>query len=183
MARGATMPDMEPNTRIQEKGGATGKKAVQWFWILIVLLVVGGIVFMFAKKVGQEKPVPTAEQEHLQEKGAASSRGPSLSWEFAPAGGDPATGAPLTTVMLVVDGEVRELGTATGACSIVDGSSSTWALAEGEITGVVCYFAGAGEEYGVFYDAGAYVVKKGVVEEGSAETPGFRGNYEALFTI
>lgn len=172
------MPGMEQKPNDAKKGG----KMTQWFWILIVLLIVGGIAYLVGMKADKAK-APAPEVPEALMDSAEVKRGPSLSWEFAPAGGDPATGAPLTKVTLVADGEARELGTATGSCSIVDGSGTSWSLSEGEVTGVICYFAGGGEEFGVFYDAGAYVVKKGVIEEGSAEEPGLRGQYEALFTI
>lgn len=160
-----------------------GGKGKQWAWLLVALVIIVGLIYFLGKGESAHAPADGAALE--EESGAMekTSVGPSLSWEFAPAGGDSATGAPLTKVMLVVNGESRDLGTATGSCSIVDGSGTTWSLMEGEITGTICYFAGAGEEYGVFYDAGAYVVKKGSVEEGSAEVAGSRGGYEALFTI
>jgi hypothetical protein len=159
-----------------------GKGRSQWLWVIIVLLIIAGAVYFLGK--GDAKapaPEPEGENSALQSENERKT-GPSLSWEFAPAGGDPETGAPMTKVMLVVDGESRDLGVHDGHCMIVDGAGA-WTLSEGEITGVICYFAGAGTELGVFYDAGTYVVKQGVVEEGTAEEPGIRGEYEALFTI
>ncbi|MGB4076260.1 MAG: hypothetical protein WBK28_00965 [Minisyncoccia bacterium] len=162
---------------VRTTGGAKWK---QWFSLFVVLVLLGGGVYLF----GQSAKAPSREEagDTTLSTGATKKVGPSLSWEFAPAGTDAATGAPETKVMLMVNGKLNELGIATGSCSILDGSGG-WPLADGEVTGVICYFAGAGEEYGVFHEVGEYVVKKGVVEEGSSEEPGLRGEYNTLFTI
>ena len=182
------IPLPSPTKPVGGGGGDKGGKKVdkgatwqKWVWILVALLIVGGVVYFMGKNKA-EAPAPEGVATEEAMLGAGDTRGPSLLWEFASAGGDPNKGAPLTKVMLVINGETRDLGTAQGNCMIVDGSGTS-ALVEGEITSVVCSFGGAGTEYGVFYDAGTYVVKKGVIEEGTAEEPGMRGEFEALFTI
>ncbi|MEK7068304.1 MAG: hypothetical protein AAB964_00635, partial [Patescibacteria group bacterium] len=65
-----------------------------------------------------------------------------------------------------------------GNCFSVAGSS--WELLENELTGAICYSAGGGKEIGVFEEGGTLVLKEGEVEEGGAETPGFRGNFAPL---
>ena len=108
----------------------------------------------------------------------------SFEWTFAVVGGNPTSGADKTEVTLTHDGVVKVIGTYEGGCSVLGGEgASGWPLAEGEVTAVICYWAGAGDEVGVFYENGVYVVKHGALEEGTAEEAGTRGGYETLFTI
>lgn len=160
-----------------------------WWWVLGAVVVIG-LIAVFINMKGTS---PEPKDEGLLEAAAGTvSVKPSLEWEFAPAGGDPETGAYKTSVALFVDGERRELGVYTGSCSVLGGEESLRSLVEGEVTGVICWFAGGGDELGVFYENNAYVVKKGVIEEGplvrdpdalTAEEPGLRGRFETLFTI
>lgn len=84
-------------------------------------------------------------------------------------------------VSITYKGEKRVVGTYPGSCSIVEDSS--WPLLENELTGVICWFAGGGSEVGVFYEDGKRVVKVGALEEGTAETEGFRGDFETAFAL
>ncbi|MFZ2555990.1 MAG: hypothetical protein WAZ27_01515 [Minisyncoccia bacterium] len=104
-------------------------------------------------------------------------------WSFAPAGEDAASGAPKTTVTLRNGETSYSIGTYIGSC--VDMQASSWKLAEdeGEIAGAVCWWAGGGQEIGVFSEDGKAVIKVGDIDEGDAENPGFRGNWRTLFEI
>lgn len=149
-----------------------------WWWVLGFLAIVGLISFF----VGIKSESPQTENKEVSDEATSQTNNPKFEWEFSPAGGDPVTGAFKTSVVLLVEGEQHELGMYSGSCSVLGGDFS-WERAPGEVTGVICYFAGAGDELGVFYENGDYVVKKGVIEEGSEETPSFRGNYETLFAL
>ena len=105
-----------------------------------------------------------------------------ITWEFEEVGTDEETGAPETRVIMKVEGDSTDLGTYEGSCSEIKGSS--WSLVEGEVSGVICWFAGGGTEIGVFEEAnGSLVVKKGVLDEGSAEEPGMRGGFSLMFKL
>lgn len=163
------------------KTGGAGPKWSQWVWVLIALLVIGGFVYFLGKQEAKA-PEESMEEEVMEGETDRTHAGPSLMWEFNPAGGNQLSGAPDVQVMLVVDGETHDLGTYPGSCMIVDGSGA-WLLQEGEVTGVICWWNKKGTELGVFYQNGRYVVKKGAIEEGSGTVPSMRGNYEEMFTI
>lgn len=105
---------------------------------------------------------------------------PSFSWTFADKGEDQ-HGAPQTAVSLAMNGKSFDLGTYAGNCTDVKGSS--WKPVEGEQAGVICYFAGGGVELGVFEENGKLVVKKGIVDEGTAETASTRGGFDFLLSL
>jgi hypothetical protein len=90
-------------------------------------------------------------------------------------------GIPQTAVALKINEEVRPLGTYEGSCAEITGSS--WTLLEGEVTGVICWWAGGGEEIAVFSEQGRYAVKQGQLDEGTEEAPGTRGNFSTLFEV
>lgn len=48
---------------------------------------------------------------------------------------------------------------------------------------VVCWWAGGGKEIGVFMQDGNDVVMVGDVDEGDAETGGFRGNFQTVMEL
>jgi hypothetical protein len=101
-------------------------------------------------------------------------------WSFKSLPED-AQGVPKTAVTLSVDGVAREVGTYDGSCMVIEGSA--WQYLDGEHAGAICYFAGGGTEIGVFEENNQMVVKQGIVDEGSAEVPGTRGDFKTLFVI
>ncbi len=104
-----------------------------------------------------------------------------LSWEFTSRGEDAKTSAPQTAVTLHVGAKAYDLGTYTGNCFDMKGSS--WKLSENEVAGAVCWWAGGGHEIGVFKENGKLVVKVGELDEGSEEIPGFRGNFKTKISL
>lgn len=104
-----------------------------------------------------------------------------FTWTLEDKGEDPETLSPLTRVTLSVGGTVHDVGTYAGSCSEIE--ESAWELLPGERSGVICWWAGGGQEIGVFEEEGKLVVKVGVLEEGTAETSGTRGNFETLLEL
>jgi hypothetical protein len=157
-----------------------GKKKKTWLWVLIGLVILGGLWYALT---GSPSGVKAPKEENVEDTsmGTQVEGQPSFLWEFSPVAGNNETGAPRTKVTLSVGGEVREIGTYDGSCLVINGSS--WTLAENELTGVICWFAGGGDEVGVFYENGAYVVKHGYLEEGVEGEAGMRGQYEELFSL
>ena len=102
-------------------------------------------------------------------------------WTFTSAGEDEASGAPLTRVTLQAGDKTHEIGTYQGSCSEIKASS--WGLVQDEQEGVICWWAGGGTELGVFQENGKLVVKKGAIEEGTAEGGGFRGDFKTLLEL
>jgi hypothetical protein len=85
---------------------------------------------------------------------------------------------PRSTVHIAIGQEVRTIGTFDGTCAEYDTD-----LLPNEETKVVCWWAGGGNEIGVFTENGVRVVKVGDVDEGSAEEPGFRGNFRTVLDL
>lgn len=88
---------------------------------------------------------------------------------------------PRTGVTLKYGGALYSAGEFDGSCFVVE--DSEWELLEDERSGVICWWAGGGREIGVFEEGGALAAKVGIVEEGTAEDPGFRGEFTELFRV
>lgn len=106
---------------------------------------------------------------------------PSYEWRFEDAGENEEIGAPMTKVTLVANGESHDVGTYEGSCSKIE--DSAWPYLDNEVTGVICWFAGGGSEIGVFRENGAILVKAGLLDEGSAEVEGTRGDFTTLLEL
>jgi hypothetical protein len=115
---------------------------------------------------------PQPEEAGVQEK---------YVWTFKDKGTKGDANAPQTEVTLAYSGGVRTIGTFEGTCAAID--RSEWQLLPGEKSGVICWFAGGGEEIGVFEGKDSLVVKVGTVEEGDAETPGGRSNFKTILSL
>lgn len=110
----------------------------------------------------------------------ASRDASSATWAFDPAGTD-ATEAPLTFVSVTAGGKTYDAGTYQGSCFTIEGSN--WELLPGELSGAICWWAGGGTELGLFTEGDELVVKRGYLEEGSAEVQGSRGDFSTLFVL
>lgn len=128
---------------------------------LVVILIVGYAAYMRSK--------PTLNTEPVKEE---------FAWTFVDRGINRPTGAPTTEVTLRIAQVDIPLGIYVGSCFAIPGSA--WPLLPNELTGAICYFAGAGQEIGVFEEGGTLVLKEGEIEEGDAEHPGTRGNFVPL---
>lgn len=96
-------------------------------------------------------------------------------------GDDAVTGIPQTRVSLFYNGTINNLGVFEGSCAALEDGGQ--ALLPNEQSGVLCWYAGGGIEIGVFLEDTVLVVKKGFVDEGTAESEGFRGNFSDLLTL
>lgn len=119
-------------------------------------------------------------KEDSSDKKAVSEKAPAFRWEFTDQTTADAT-APRTAVVLFVDDRKVDVGSFDGTC--VDASMSGWEMVEGALASAICYWAGAGDEIAIFKEGSSYVVKKGVIEEGTAESAGIRGNFQTLLSL
>lgn len=134
--------------------------------LAIGLSILAGVVYMVAT-------------EDVRRSDAAAA---SISWQFIDSGYDEARYADRTAVTLTVDGTVYDVGTYDGSCWIL--GEGTAPLLAGQVAGVQCWFAGAGDEVGLFEDDGELVVRHGELQEPQGDgTPDFRGNFRDLFHI
>ena len=136
--------------------------------ILIVLFITGGTIY------AMRGVIPPSDESEIQ---AEETAGVAYAWSFTDLGADE-LGMPRTEVSVITDGTEHKLGTFDGSCSEQDTD-----LLENEKEKVVCWWAGGGKEIGVFEESGRRVVKVGDVDEGDAETGGFRGNFVAVVEL
>ncbi len=104
-------------------------------------------------------------------------------WMFKDTGVQSTYGAPVTSVTLRYNGKTYDFSGYEGTCFDVAGQGSAWKLLEGELAGAICYWAGGGYEVGIFNEGGKLVAKKGVLSEGDAETPSFRGDFKQILVL
>jgi len=140
-------------------------------WLGIIALLAAGYFMLRSQAALPERNEDQGPAAAPQERPL-----PALSWRFETietAGDDL---APRTKVALIADGDVYDMGAYAGSCSEVAREN----LLPGEVAAVLCWWAGAGDEIGVFKEGGSYAVKRGVQEEPTAESEGFRGNFVTL---
>jgi hypothetical protein len=92
--------------------------------------------------------------------------------------------APRTKVTLTLGDKTYDAGTYEGTCSEVgEGASASLPLQENEVAAAFCYYAGAGDEIGIFSEGNGYVLKHGEYQEPSGEGAEFRGNLTTLVNL
>lgn len=147
-------------------------KSLAWaVGILVVIALILGVYLMGV----QNAAAPTSE-----ETASGDERMMAPTWHLEEEGEDE-TGAPLTHVAVTYAGEEHDLGIQQGSCTEIAGSS--WVLLPGEVSGVICWWAGGGVEFGVFEEGDGLVVKKGMLDEGNAEEAGVRGSFISLLSL
>lgn len=143
-------------------------------WVAGSLAVVAGIIY-FAYTPAQKTvtDVPSADTR-------------TFVWNYADAGTEASTGANRTKVTLIADGKSYDAGTYNGSCAEVQagGGVDGTGLVAGEVTATQCWFAGGGDEIGVFTENGSLVIKHGELGEPQGDGTGaFRGNFTALLRL
>lgn len=56
-------------------------------------------------------------------------------------------------------------------------------LEPNEISGIGCWYAGSGDDIGVFSKNGKMTIERREIDEGTAETGGYIGKFETLISI
>jgi hypothetical protein len=102
-----------------------------------------------------------------------------IKWFFDKVEENKSTGLEQTKVAVKVKGKEYPAGTYDGTCT----ERTKVELLENEVSGVLCYAAGFGDEVGIFKDGRDFTLQVGEVQEPSAETPEFRGNFRILTVI
>ncbi len=104
----------------------------------------------------------------------------SISWKFIDMDFD-ANNTPHTEVTAIVNGKSYVVGTFQGSCSEVGASGGVdgKGLLAGELSAAQCWFAGGGDEIGVFaHEDGGYQIMVGSLEEPIEGGAGFRGDFK-----
>lgn len=141
--------------------------------LIALVLVVIGFVLMRQKA---QAPAPEGEVATTTVETAGER---TFSWRFdTDESGDGL--APRTQVDLIASGDVYDAGVYAGSCTEIAKEN----LLAGEVSGVLCWWAGGGDEIGVFRDEdNNYFLLHGVQEEGTAESDGFRGDFKQIAEI
>lgn len=107
-------------------------------------------------------------------------------WTFETVGTDEASGADRTKVTLTLGDKSYDAGTFNGSCAEIGatGGVDGKGLVAGEVSGVQCWFAGGGDEIGLFEENGQLSLKHGVLEEPQGDgSEGVRGGFKTIVTL
>jgi hypothetical protein len=130
----------------------------------------------------QTEPGDHMEVDHAANEGVITKT--SITWQYKDAG--EVDGMPHTTVTVVINGTAYEAGTFLGSCSEIGttGGIDGKGLLAGELSATQCWFAGGGNEVGVFaHEDGGFDIMVGELSEGNQEIPFFRGNFTVKSTV
>lgn len=130
------------------------------------------------------KPNPDSAPWNWGDTSAAVHSKASIVWSFASA--SEVNNIPYTNVSVTIDGKSYDQGKLQGSCSEVgsNGGIDGKGLLAGELSAAQCWFAGGGDEVGVFAnEAGGYDIMVGGLSEGEDGAPMFRGDFKIKTTI
>jgi hypothetical protein len=140
------------------------------------------------RKAGASFAEPPTEGKSMQVrfdvphmKFIAVTKEPTVSWTFEKSGDQDLS--PQNKVTLTFNGKNIEVGTYAGLCVPLEAPVGDSGLLPGEVSGVLCWWAGGGDEIGVFKEGDGYVVKVGAQDEGDAQSAGFRGDFKTLMKL
>jgi hypothetical protein len=152
----------------------TPSKLLLGIGVVIVLIAAGFYLFTAGRASAPTQPVASTTPE--SDKLAARN----ITWKIIETEDD-AQGTPHAEVSVTVDGKTTVVGTFAGVCKDIaaSGGIDGKGLVAGELSAVQCYWAGSGDEIGVFaHEDGGYDIMVGELGEPTAEDPAFRGNFK-----
>lgn len=165
------------------------------FGLVAVLLIVAGVLVVGAgtyvalNPKAVSEPGDAYEQQadadtERKEKGWIELESSTLiTWKFIPVQEryEQDDSIPETAVSVVIDGKVYGVGRFQGSCSEIGASGGVdgKGLLAGELSAAQCWFAGGGDEIGVFaHEDGGYQIMVGTLEEPIEGGAGFRGDFK-----
>jgi hypothetical protein len=148
--------------------------------LVILALGVGGYMVMREDAVVTDEHAGGGDETTHE---AAPSHKISITWQLTDAGEVDAV--PHTAVTAVVNGTKYDMGTFAGSCTeLNDGGIDGAGLLTGELSAVQCWFAGGGDEIGVFANEhGGVDIMTGTLSEGDATTAFFRGDFTVRHAV
>ncbi|MBY0294028.1 hypothetical protein K2Q08_01695 [Patescibacteria group bacterium] len=132
----------------------------------------------------QSAPGDHPEVEHGANDGVSGERDIAISWRFTNAGDVKTT--PYTAVTVVINGTAHDMGKFAGSCSELgaNGGIDGKGQLAGELSAAQCWFAGGGNEIGVFaHEDGGVDIMVGELGEGADGAGMFRGNFKIKSSI
>ncbi len=167
-----------------------GFTSVTALFIVMVVAALGGVyikmnpgtIATITDDGVQTEPGDHMEVDHAANEGVTATT--TITWQYKDAG--EVDGMPHTTVTAVINGTAYEAGTFLGSCSEIGttGGIDGKGLLAGELSATQCWFAGGGNEVGVFaHEDGGFDILVGELSEGNQEIPFFRGNFTVKSTV
>ena len=143
------------------------------WWIGAIIIAVGAWYFLANGTGGK-----------MEDAGGSQDKA-AYTWQFENLGENPDTHGDMTKVTLTSGGKTYDAGTYQGSCAEIgaQGGVDGTGLVAGEVSGAQCWFAGGGDEIGVFSENGKLVIKRGQLEEPQGEGGAFRGNFTTLLSL
>lgn len=138
-------------------------------WFVVAVVVIGVLWYAYSSR--------TASTE--TQTGGDRIKAPTITWRFTDAG--ERDNVPFTEVAVTVNGVEHEVGSYQGTCSEITetGGVDGKGLVAGELSAVQCWFAGGGDEIGVFaVEDGTMEVMVGALGEPIEGSEGFRGDFK-----
>lgn len=175
-----------------------GFSTVATVLIVLAVIVLGGAGYavmnpqVFQAPVAEtveEDGVQTAPGDHPEEDRDANgnvvaNEKISIAWRFTSAG--EIETIPYTSVAVVINGMAQEMGKFAGSCSEIGatGGVDGKGLLAGELSAAQCWFAGGGDEIGVFaHEDGGVDIMVGELSEEPEGAGVFRGDFTIKNTL
>jgi hypothetical protein len=156
---------------------------------LVFVLIIAAVIALGGAYVathpiafqGQQTGTTTVSgQTASEENQSASLSGADIHWKFDTKA--EVNNIPQTLVSVQVGETVHEVGTFEGSCTAIgaNGGVDGKGLLAGELSAAQCWFAGGGDEIGVFaHEDGGYQIMVGSISEPDGEgSTGFRGDFK-----
>lgn len=147
--------------------------------LAVVVLIGGGYYWYTQNEVVETTTIETTEEETV-----TTYEEPTITWKMEDAG--ETDNIPYTNVTVTVNGKAYDMGKFQGSCVEIGatGGVDGKGLLAGELSAVQCWFAGGGDEIGVFaHEDGGFDILVGALEEPIEGSAGFRGDFEVKHVI
>lgn len=148
--------------------------------IAVIILVGAGAYVLTRPKPIMESYIPPSVQGSAAPQAGAQPKS-SIVWKFADAG--ERDGIPYTKVTVAINNKPYEAGQFAGSCNEIGANGSTGidgkGLLPGELSAAQCWYAGGGDEVGVFANEnGGFDIMTGQLGEGEEGAGMFRGDFK-----
>lgn len=162
-----------------------GMMAVPALLVVLGIIVIGGVGYVALNPGVTNAPTEEATDTTVEDSSDTSASAEAkISWQFIDAG--EREYIPYTKVLVTVGTKVYDMGEFQGSCAEIgaNGGVDGKGLLAGELSAAQCWFAGGGDEIGVFaHEDGGYDIMVGTLEEPIEGSAGFRGNFEVKIPI
>ncbi len=142
--------------------------------LIVALLILGGAYFYTSRNkqvASQDKVVAPATVMEPANK--------DITWSYEDMGTNKDTWATSTKVTVTVWDKSYNVGTYAGSCA----PRSHDGFGKDEVSGITCWWAGGGDDIGVFNTDGKVTIQHRTLDEGTAESSGIIGNFETVISI